>query len=90
MDGLEQYDADMVADEERCGGKRPRATSAATKYRKGLQVGDAEAQTAASEQVVLSTSEKDAKLAQKLGQLQPFIAVFSQECTSQLAASGPT
>jgi hypothetical protein len=27
-----------------------------------------------------SPSEKDAKLAQKLGQLQPFIAVFRQEC----------
>jgi hypothetical protein len=27
-----------------------------------------------------STSEKDARLAQKLGQLQPFIAVFPQEC----------
>jgi hypothetical protein len=37
------------------------------------------------------TSEKDAKLAQKLGQLQPFLAVFPQKCTGQLAPSfGPT
>ena len=35
-------------------------------------------------------SEKDAKLAQKLGQLQPFIAVFPQECMGQLASFGPT
>jgi hypothetical protein len=30
-------------------------------------------------------SEKDAKLTQKLGQPQPFIAVCSQECMGQLA-----
>jgi hypothetical protein len=36
------------------------------------------------------TSEKDAKLAQKLGQLQPFIAVFPHECMGQLASFGPT
>jgi hypothetical protein len=35
-------------------------------------------------------SEKDAKLAQKLDQLQPFIAVFPQECMGQLASFGPT
>ena len=35
-------------------------------------------------------SEKDAKLAQKLGQLQPFIAVFPQECVGQLASFGPS
>ena len=35
-------------------------------------------------------SEKDAELAQKLGQLQPFIAVFPQECMGQLASFGPT
>jgi hypothetical protein len=35
-------------------------------------------------------SEKDAKLAQKLGQLQPFIAVFPQECMGQLGSFGPT
>ena len=38
-------------------------------------------------------SEKDAVSAQKLGQLQPFLAVFPQECVGQLAsvgaASGP-
>ena len=35
-------------------------------------------------------SEKDAKLAQKLGQLQPFIAMFPRECMGQLASFGPT
>jgi hypothetical protein len=34
--------------------------------------------------------EKDAKLAQKLGQLHPFIAVFPQECMGKLAYFGPT
>jgi hypothetical protein len=33
---------------------------------------------------------QDAKLAQKLGQLQPFIAVFPQECMGKLASFGPT
>jgi hypothetical protein len=37
-----------------------------------------------------SSSETDAKLAQKLGQLQLFIAVSPQECMGQLASSGPT
>ena len=36
------------------------------------------------------TGVKDAKLAQKLGQLRPFIAVFPQECMGQLASFGPT
>ena len=36
------------------------------------------------------SSEKDAKLAQKLGQLQPFIAVFPPECMGQLGSFGPT
>ena len=35
-------------------------------------------------------SKKDAKFAQKLGQLQLFIAVFPQECMGQLASFGPT
>jgi hypothetical protein len=35
-------------------------------------------------------SEKDAELAQKLGQLQPFLAVFPQECTAQLVSFGST
>jgi hypothetical protein len=39
---------------------------------------------------IVGTSEKDAKLAQKLGQIQPFIAVSPQECMGQLAPSGPT
>ena len=33
---------------------------------------------------------KDAGLAQKLGQLQPFIAVSPQESIGQLASFGPT
>ena len=33
---------------------------------------------------------KAAKLAQKLGQHTPFIAVFPQECTGQLASFAPT
>ena len=33
---------------------------------------------------------KTPKLAQKLGQLQPFSAVFPQECMGQLASFGPT
>ena len=37
-----------------------------------------------------AASEKDAKLAQKLGQLQPFIAVFPHACMGQLASVGPT
>jgi hypothetical protein len=35
-------------------------------------------------------SEKDAKLAQKLGQLQPYLSVFPQECMGQLVFFGPT
>ena len=35
-------------------------------------------------------SEKVVKLVQKLGQLQPLIAVFPQECMGQLAYFGPT
>jgi hypothetical protein len=35
-------------------------------------------------------SEKATKLAHKLGQLQPFTAVFPHECMGQLASSGPT
>jgi hypothetical protein len=33
--------------------------------------------------------EKDAKLDQKLGQLQPFIAALPRECVGQLPSSGP-
>jgi hypothetical protein len=35
-------------------------------------------------------SEKDAKLAQKLVQFQPFVAVLTQECMGQLSSLGPT
>jgi hypothetical protein len=35
-------------------------------------------------------SEKEAKLAQKLGQLQPFIAAFPLECMGQPTSPGPT
>ena len=41
-------------------------------------------------QLDLRQSEKAAKLAQKLGQLQPSIAAFQQECMAQLASFGPT
>jgi hypothetical protein len=34
-------------------------------------------------------SEEDTKLAQKLGQLQPIIALFPQECMGQLSSFGP-
>ena len=34
--------------------------------------------------------EEDAKLAQKLGQLQLFLAVFTQEYLGQLVSFGPT
>jgi hypothetical protein len=36
------------------------------------------------------TRVEDAKLAQKLGQPQPFVAVFPREHVGQLAPSGPT
>jgi hypothetical protein len=35
-------------------------------------------------------SEEGAVSAQKLGQLQPFVAVFPQECTDQFSSFGPT
>jgi hypothetical protein len=35
-------------------------------------------------------SESDTQLAQKLGQLQPFVAAFPQECMGQLASFGST
>jgi hypothetical protein len=38
----------------------------------------------------LLASEKATKLFQTLGQLQPFIAVFQQECMGQLAFFEPT
>ena len=37
-----------------------------------------------------TSSEKDAELAQKLGQLQSFLAAFPQECMGQLPSFGPT
>jgi hypothetical protein len=40
--------------------------------------------------VSASQSEKGTKLAQKFGQLLPFIAAFPQECIGQLASFGPT
>ena len=36
-----------------------------------------------------NTCEKDVKLAQNFGQLQPFLAVSPQECMGQLASFGP-
>ena len=38
----------------------------------------------------IQVSKKGAELAQKLGQLQPLIAVFPRECMGQLAYFGPT
>ena len=38
----------------------------------------------------LAVSEKDAMLAQKLGQLQPFIDVSPQECVGRHISFGPT
>ena len=40
--------------------------------------------------ITCSMDEKDAKLAQKLGQRQPFLAAFPPECTGQLGPFGPT
>jgi protein SHQ1 len=37
-----------------------------------------------------AAGEQDAELAQTLGQLQPFVAAFPQECMDQLASFGPT
>jgi hypothetical protein len=36
-----------------------------------------------------AAGEEDAVSAQKLAQLQPFTAVFPQECMGQLASFGP-
>jgi hypothetical protein len=36
------------------------------------------------------SSEKGAELAQNLGRLQPFMAVFPLQCMGQLASFGPT
>ena len=38
----------------------------------------------------MQAGEKDAKLAQKLGQLQPLMAISPQECMGQLPSFGPT
>jgi hypothetical protein len=38
---------------------------------------------------IVAQVRKTPKLAQKLGQLQPFTAVFPPECMSQRASSGP-
>jgi hypothetical protein len=40
--------------------------------------------------VFRTEGEKNTKLAQKLDQLQPFIAVFPQDCIGQLASFGTT
>ena len=37
-----------------------------------------------------ASSGKGAKLAQKLGQLQPLVAALPQECMRQLGSFGPT
>ena len=48
------------------------------------------ARSASPASAVPTYREKDAKLAQKLGQLQLFLAVFPQEYTGRLASFGPT
>jgi hypothetical protein len=48
----------------------------------------AEAERRAQEEA--AQVSKHAKLAQKLGQLQPFVDVFPPECMDQLAYFGPT
>ena len=45
---------------------------------------------AARNQKACHVRERRAELAQKLGQLQPFLAVFPPECMGQLALFGPT
>ena len=50
----------------------------------GLVIAAARARVAAERKV-----RKPTVSAQKLGQLQPFIAVFAQECMGQLASFGP-
>ena len=60
----------------------PRISTQAERRRDPAHRGDADH--------VVAASEKDAKLAKKLGQLQPYIAVFPQGCTRQLASFGPT
>ena len=47
------------------------------------------AKAAAQQDGAGGPSEKDAKLAQKLGQPQAFMAVFLLECMGQLAYFGP-
>ena len=42
------------------------------------------------ELTALYPSEKDATMAQKLGQLQSFMAVFPPECAAQFEPFGPT
>ena len=49
-----------------------------------------EIQTDARQRGDHAESENDAELAQKLGQLQPFLAVFPHESMGQLASFGPT
>jgi hypothetical protein len=39
---------------------------------------------------VVQVRKMPIKLTQKLGQLQPFTAVFPQECTGELPSFGPT
>ena len=71
-----------------CGGARG-GRGAAGGAAGGVQ-GGAQGGGGGREAGVSGASEKDAKLAQKLGQPQPFMAVFSLECTGQLASFGPT
>ena len=42
------------------------------------------------QQLLTQVRKKDAKLAQKLNQLRPYVTVFPQEFTGQCAFVGPT
>jgi MFS family permease len=69
---------------------RVAATSYAVKCRPHARASVSAAQRFLQMLWAAVSSEKDAKLAQKLGQLQLFIAVFPQECMGQLVSFGPT
>ena len=64
--------------------RRPALRGAAWRCRPGL------ASVSAQRSGAVRQSEKGAKLAQNLGQLQPFIVVFPQEYMGQLASVGST
>ena len=66
--------------ESRTEGSRGERSSSSSSQSFGHHRGAAESKPAAHSR----PSEKDPKLAQKLGQLEPFIAAFPQKCVGQL------